>query len=371
MAFEKPIGINPLLAPFSFLYEIGVRFRNQLFDWGILTARQYSIPVICIGNLSAGGTGKTPHTEFLIKLLSEKYRIAVISRGYKRKSSGYILATSQSTSYEIGDEPFQMKKKFPEIIVAVDANRTRAINNLMEMPETERPEVILLDDAFQHRYVNPSFSILLTDYNRRFYFDRLLPAGRLREPKSGSRRANMLIITKCNPDLKPIGYRVLESEAELLAYQKLFFTGIKYGKMISVFANNKSEPRMLTDIKKDEEILLVSGIASPLLFIEEVNKYTSKTTALSFPDHHIFKKDDLKKIEDTFNKLTSTEKLILVTEKDAARLLNNKDIPDGLKERLYYLPIEIDFRLNKEEVFKNIIMDHVDSFRRNRILTLN
>lgn len=369
MAFEKPIRINPFLAPISFLYEIGVRFRNQLFDWGVLTSQQYSIPIICIGNLSAGGTGKTPHTEFLIQFLSEKYRVAVISRGYKRKSSGYILATQQSTSYDIGDEPFQIKKKFPKIIVAVDANRTRAINNLIEMPETERAEVILLDDAFQHRYVTPSFSILLTDYNRRFYFDRLLPSGRLREPKCGCRRANVLIITKCNPDLKPIGYRVLESEAELLAYQKLFFTGIKYGKMIPVFANNKSEPRMLTEINNNEEILLVSGIASPLLFIEEVKKHTSKITVLSFSDHHMFKKGDLKKIKDTFNKLASVEKLILVTEKDAARLLDNKDIPEELKEKLYYLPIEIDFRLNKEEIFKNIIIDHVDSFKRNRILT--
>ena len=171
MPTENDIKIHSLLSPFSFLYGIGVRFRNQLFDWRLLSSESYPIPIICIGNLAVGGTGKTPHTEYIIRLLKDDYRIAVLSRGYKRKSSGFILANEQSTSHEIGDEPYQMKHKFPDILVAVDADRREGIGKLLALPEEQRPQVILLDDAYQHRYVVPSFSIVLTDYHRLFYND--------------------------------------------------------------------------------------------------------------------------------------------------------------------------------------------------------
>lgn len=365
MPLEKPIRINPFLLPFSFLYGLGVRFRNQLFDWGILRSEQYPIPVVCIGNLSVGGTGKTPHTEYLIRLLSGKYRTAVLSRGYKRKTSGYLLATPQSSAEEIGDEPFQMKQKFPGLTVVVDENRKTGIRRLMDLPEQERPQLILLDDAYQHRHVTPSFSILLTDYNRRYYFDRLLPMGRLREPKCGRNRANIIIVTKCNPDMRPIEYRVVESEINIMSHQNLFFTGIKYGDIAPVFnAGSSSVP---PDSLKSKHVLLVSGIASPEPFINEVKRQTEHVCTLNFPDHHVFKRNDIKKIKDWFDRLPS-EKLILVTEKDAARLKAYPDLPDDLKEQIYYLPIEVDFRLNQEETFKDIIINHVDSFERNRIL---
>lgn len=365
MPLEKTIRTNPLLLPFSILYGMGVRLRNQLFDWGILRSEQYPIPVICIGNLAVGGTGKTPHTEYLIRLLSDTYRIAVLSRGYKRKTSGYILATGQSNSNEIGDEPFQMKQKYPQLIVAVDENRKRAIQQLMSLPEQEQPQVILLDDAYQHRHVTPSFSMLLTDYNRRYYFDRLLPVGRLREPKCGRNRANVIIVTKCDPDMKPIDYRVIESELNIMTHQNLFFTGISYKNIIPVFNNGSNACNDL----KNKEVLLVCGIASPVLFINEVKQHTDKVTVLNFADHHIFRKSDIKKIKEAFNKLSSPDKMILVTEKDAARLKNNKELPDDLKASIFYLPIEIDFRLNQEPLFKEIIINHVESFERNRILT--
>lgn len=365
MPLEKPIPINPLLLPFSFLYGLGVRLRNQLFDWGILRSEQYPIPVVCIGNLSVGGTGKTPHTEYLIRLLSGKYRTAILSRGYKRKTSGYLLATSQSSADEIGDEPFQMKQKFPSLTVAVDENRRRGIRRLMDLPEQERPQLILLDDAYQHRYVSSSFNILLTDYNRRYYFDRLLPMGRLREPKCGRNRANIIIVTKCDPDLKPIEYRVIESEINIMSHQNLFFTGIKYGDITPVF--NTENPSFRPDSLKNKHVLLVAGIASPKPFADEIKKQTEHVNVLNFPDHHVFRKNDIRKIKDSFDKLPP-EKLILVTEKDAARLKSYPDLPDDLKERIYYLPIEINFRLNQEETFKDIIINHVDSFERNRIL---
>ena len=197
MSTNNKIKLYSLLTPLSFIYGIVVWIRNILFDWGIFTSEQYSIPIISIGNLSVGGTGKTPHTEYLIQLLIDKYRIAVLSRGYKRKTSGYLLATSQSTSFDIGDEPYQIKRKYPNILVAVDSNRRRGILNLLSLPIEQRPEVILLDDAYQHRYVQPSLSIVLSDFHRLFYLDRLLPVGHLREPASNIHRADKVIVTKC------------------------------------------------------------------------------------------------------------------------------------------------------------------------------
>ena len=185
MPDKNDFVLNHYLTPISFLYEIGVRFRNKLFDWEILKSKQFAVPVICVGNLAVGGTGKTPHTEYLIRLLKSKYRIAVLSRGYKRKTSGFVLADAASTSRQIGDEPYQIKQKFPDIIVAVDASRRHGIEQLLALPESARPELILLDDAYQHRYVQPSFSVVLTDFNRLYYEDTLLPTGRLREPAPG------------------------------------------------------------------------------------------------------------------------------------------------------------------------------------------
>ncbi|WP_106829494.1 tetraacyldisaccharide 4'-kinase [Parabacteroides pacaensis] len=367
--FENiPIKTYPLLHPISFLYGIGVRFRNQLFNWGILPSAQYPVPVICIGNLTVGGTGKTPLTEYLIHFLSDHYRVAIISRGYKRKTTGFILATSQSTSKEIGDEPLQIKRKFPSLSVAVDSNRRRAINTLLNLPENERPEVILLDDAFQHRYVLPSLSILLTDYRRRFYLDSLLPVGRLREPKCGKRRANIILITKCDPDLKPIEYRVLESEVEPMVHQSVFFTGITYGELTPIFQTFQREKKLLKDISKEDEILLVSGIATPEPLIDKIKQYSEKVAIMNFPDHYMFKSKDIKKIKSEFDKLSSLNKMIIVTEKDAMRLIDNTIIENDLKPYFYYLPITIDFRQNQEKEFQEAIINHILTVHRNRIL---
>lgn len=367
MFADNPIKIYPLLYPLSWLYGMGVWIRNTLFNWGIFPSTQYPVPVICIGNLTVGGTGKTPHTEYLIHFLSKHYRVAVISRGYKRKTKGFLLATPQSTSDEIGDEPFQIKRKFPTVTLAVDANRRRAIQTLLSLPESKRPEVILLDDAFQHRYVIPSLSLLLTDFKRRFYLDKLLPAGRLREPKSGCSRANIIVVTKCAEDLKPIEYRVVESELDLLPQQQVFFTGITYGELTPVFENLNMGKRSLQDMQK-EEVVLVSGIANPKPLIKEVKRYAGKVTVMNFPDHYLFKNKDIEQIRNEFVKLTSPKKMIIVTEKDAVRLMDNKMINDDLKPYFYYLPITIDFRQGQEQLFQDTIINHILTVKRNRIL---
>lgn len=365
MPTENNIKIHTLLSPVSFLYGLGVRFRNQLFDWGAFPKESYPIPVICIGNLAVGGTGKTPHTEYIIRLLKDNHRIAVLSRGYKRKTSGFILADKQSTSSDIGDEPYQMKRKFPDILVAVDANRRRGIRNLLALSEEQRPEVILLDDAYQHRYVSPSLSIVLTDYHRLFYNDKLLPAGLLREPASGIRRADMVIVTKCEEDMKPIEYRIIEENMKLLAHQSIHFTHIAYGEIEPVFAS-QAKPLMRQEIRKEDELLVLSGIASPGSFIKEAEKLSDKVTPLVFPDHHDFGKADIKRIKSTFDQMKPSGKRILTTEKDAARLLDNPHIPEEWKTCMYYLPITIEFCLEKS--FDDEIKKHITTFYRDNIL---
>lgn len=364
MPTENDIHIHSPLSPLSFLYGIGVRFRNQLFDWRFLPSESYPVPVICIGNLAAGGTGKTPHTEYIIRLLKDEYKIAVLSRGYKRNSSGFILANEQSTSLEIGDEPYQMKHKFPDILVAVDADRREGIARLLALPEEQRPEVILLDDAYQHRYVAPSFSIVLTDYHRLFYNDKLLPAGRLREPVSGIRRADMVIVTKCEEDMKPIEYRIIEENMKLLAHQSVHFTHIIYDEIQPVFGN-LAKPLDRKDICKEDELLVISGIASPNGFIKEAGKL-AKVTPLIFPDHHAFDKTDIRRIKATFDKITSSGKYILTTEKDAARLRDNPHIPEEWKTCMYYLPITIEFCLDKK--FDDEIKKHITTFHKDNLL---
>lgn len=365
MPTDNDIHLNYWLAPFSFLYGIGVGVRNQLFEWGILPSEQYPVPVISIGNLAVGGTGKTPHTEYIIRLLKNQYRVAVLSRGYKRNTSGFILAGPNSTSQEIGDEPYQIKNKFPDIQVAVDSNRRRGIRKLLSLPAPELPEVILLDDGFQHRYVTPSLSIVLTDYHRLFYSDKLMPVGQLRESIIGIRRADMVIVTKCEENIKPIEFRIIEENMKLLAHQLLFFTRITYGEIEPLF-RSVAHPLIRKEIGAEEEILLISGIASPAHFVQEAEQISTNIKAVSFPDHHTFSKSDIKKLNAIYEKMTSPGKLILVTEKDAARLKDSPHVPEEWKKRLYFLPITIDFCIDKH--FNEEIKKHIITVQRNSIL---
>ena len=258
--------------------------RNLLFDRGYLQERSFDLPVICIGNITVGGTGKTPHTEYLIKLLQDSFQVAVLSRGYKRKTRGFILANEHSTVHDIGDEPYQMKMKFPKIHMAVDANRCNGIEQLCRsqvMPETD---MILLDDAFQHRYVKAGLNILLIDYNRLITEDTLLPAGRMREPESAKYRAQMVIITKCPKNMTPMEYRVISNQLELHAFQQLYFTTFDYGKLRPLFNGGREYP--LQSIHPSVHILLITGIASPEPLMERIAQTKNTVHTLSFGDHH-------------------------------------------------------------------------------------
>lgn len=351
------IKIHSSLLPLSFLYGMGVRFRNMLFDTGILESRSFPIPVISVGNITVGGAGKTPHVEYLIRLLCETKRVSVLSRGYKRRTKGYLLASSSSTSLELGDEPYQMYLKYGrQVHVAVSANRCEGIERLCSDPETKDTDVILLDDAFQHRYVKPGVNILLVDYHRLIVYDKLLPAGRLREPKDGKRRADIVIVTKCPPDLRPMDFRVITKALNLYPYQKLFFTTIEYGDLIPLFSNSRS--LALSEITSDFEVLVLSGIASPQHLLCDIQKHTENVIPMTFRDHHLFTPKDIARINNTFDSLSS-KRIIITTEKDAARLVGLDGLSDDVRKHIYALPIKTTFLLEQQEQFDEFILSYV------------
>lgn len=360
------IKIHKWLYPLSFLYGVGVNFRNKLFDWKIIRSHSFDVPVICIGNITVGGTGKTPHTEYLIKLLKEEFQVAVLSRGYKRKSKGYILATTGTPITQIGDEPYQMKQKFPEVHVAVDADRCNGIEQLCDSRITPEVEVVLLDDAFQHRYVKPGITILLVDYHRMIDEDSLLPAGRLREPARGKRRANIVIVTKCPHDIKPIDYRLISKQMDLYPYQKLYFSTLTYGELMPLDHEKTSRP--LNSLEKDEKVLLLTGIASPEQLKQDLGHYTSHIDTVSFPDHHTFTAKDLQLVKQRFEQMEGNKKLIITTEKDATRLVGHPQLDEELKKSIYVLPVEIKILQNQQENFNENIIKYVRANSRNSIL---
>jgi tetraacyldisaccharide 4'-kinase len=351
------------LAPISFIYQAVVGVRNKFFDWKILPSEEFEIPIISVGNLTVGGTGKTPHTEYLIKLLKGNHRVALLSRGYKRKSKGYQLATPDSSAEQIGDEPYQIMAKFPGIHVAVDSDRRQGIHRLCESEVSKDVEVILLDDAFQHRYVKPGLNIVLMDYNRPIYEDAMMPMGRLREPFSSLQRAHAVIVTKCPKDIKPIDFRVVTKHLDLRPYQRLFFTTFSYGDMQSFNAPHERKP--LSALSSDTHILLVTGIASAAPLVEKLREHTEHITHMEYGDHHDFTSAELKDISETYAAIGTAEKLIITTEKDAARL---RDLPldEAVASNLHILPIEVEFLQEQQESFNNYIIDYVSKNSRNR-----
>ena len=357
------IKINEWMLPLSWLYGLGVRLRNQMFELGILKSRSFDLPVISVGNITVGGSGKTPHVEYLIRLLKDHVKVAVLSRGYKRKSRGYVLAGKDTGMSDIGDEPFQMKTKFPDVYVAVDKNRCHGIDMLTWNEETKDTDVVLLDDAFQHRYVKPGVNILLVDYHRLIIYDKLLPAGRLREPQNGKSRADIVIITKCPKDLKPMDYRVIIKAMNLYPYQLLYFTTLEYDNLRPMFCGGE---RPLKSIKKNENILLLTGIASPKQMIYDLKEYSQNITPMTFPDHHQFKQKDIERINEAFAAMPSP-KIIITTEKDNARLFGMEGLSDEVRHNIYMLPVKIKFMSGQEE-FNNKIIGYVQKNSKNSIL---
>lgn len=362
---ETSVQIHRWLLPLSWIYGGVVWLRNKFFDWGILPSESFQAPVICIGNLAVGGTGKTPHTEYLIRLLQQAgMQVSVLSRGYKRKTRGYLLADASSTASQIGDEPCQMKQKFPQARIAVDADRREGIARLLQLdhPPTD---VILLDDAFQHRYVKAGLNILLTDYRRLFTEDCLLPAGRLRESVSGKDRAQIVIVTKCPQDMKPIDFNITEKQLGLYPYQQLYFTRIRYGMPVPLFPQEAEGQPISSVLSGEEYVLLVTGIASPQPLVEEVQLYARQVKLLPFADHHDFSDKDLQLIEEEFSQMEGCKRLIITTEKDGARLKSHPSLSEDLKPYIHVIPIEVEFLLNQQESFNQNIIGYVRKNSRN------
>ncbi len=331
-----------LLLPFSKLYGFAVTMRNRLFDWGILKQEQFDVPIIVVGNLAVGGTGKTPHTEFIINELRWNYNIGVISRGYKRKTKGFVLATHQSTPNDIGDEPYQIYNKFGgQIPVAVCENRCNGIKELLGI----NPDInlILLDDAFQHRYVKPTVSILLTEFNRPIFYDHLLPFGNLREPIQGLSRADLIVVTKCPDEIKPMEYRIFNNKLKPFPFQHLSFSKYRYGQLTPVFPNKAINIPLLDWLNCDDLIYAISGIGNPTPFINHLRSFYANVKTSTFPDHHDFDHRDLDIIKKRYHTFTANRKYIITTEKDAVRLANNPYFPTDLMPYIFYLPITVEF----------------------------
>ncbi len=355
-----------LLYPFSWLYGLGVSLRNQAYDLDILKSREFEAPVISIGNITVGGTGKTPHVEYLVDLLREKYKVATLSRGYKRKTKGFRLVNVDSTVAESGDEPLQIKNKFPEVTVSVCEDRGAGIDHLLAQGSDLVPDVILLDDAFQHRSVTPGINILLIDYNRPIKDDHLLPVGRLRESARQVRRANIIIFTKCPDEITPIMRRIFQNDVGLLPYQKLFFTKLEYGKLKPVFHGKQLANTFYEE--KQHAMLVVTGIADPALLIAHLKKMAAKQEILSFPDHHNFTVEDIQNIQLKFDALKTGKKIIVTTEKDAMRLKNTPGLGEELKAALYYMPVNIRFLDEEKRSFNKNILNYVGENKSNREL---
>jgi len=334
-----------------------MQVRNFLFDRGIIKSASFPVPVIGIGNLSTGGTGKTPHVEYLIRLLQKEYKIATLSRGYGRHTKGFLLLKSPANTWMYGDEPMQYFTKFPGVRVSVGEDRTAAIEELMRL--NPKIEIILMDDAFQHRHVKPGHSILLIEYDSIFKTDFMLPAGNLREPFSGKKRADTIIITKSPNILVPIERKRILERLEPLEHQQVFFSFYKYGEFNRVTGKQTG---MLMGasyyMEKRFTILMVTGIANPSGLLEYLRRHTDKLETLIFPDHHEFSTKDIRKIQETFDNIANQSKIIVTTEKDAMRLQNPELEPLISNLPLFYLPIEVAFHQD-ETGFNNRIMDYL------------
>jgi tetraacyldisaccharide 4'-kinase len=328
--------LRKILFPFAILYGFITSIRNFLFDTGILKSYSFDLPVIAVGNLSVGGTGKTPQIEYLIRLLSNKYKVATLSRGYKRQSEGFVLANSISDAVQLGDEPFQFYQKFQNIQVAVDADRKNGIEQLLS--NSNAPEVILLDDAFQHRKVKAGFYIMLTSYGDLYCNDFMLPTGNLRESRNGVQRANVVVVTKCPSDLSIVEQNNIKKLLRLSSNQSLFFTFIDYDDVVY----SEKGTLKVQEIKSINKILL-AGIAKPESFFAHLKQENDE--CLIFPDHHHFSESELLEIKKKAN-----DKIIVTTEKDYVRLKGSV-----LSEQLYFLPIKSSFLSDADDFDKNIL----------------
>ncbi len=345
-----------LLLPFALIYWLVIGIRNWLYDKKIIPSTSFGMPLICVGNLAVGGTGKSPMVEYLVMNLKDRFKVATLSRGYKRRTKGYALADGNSTALDIGDEPMQFHLKFPDVPVAVGEERIVAIPQLLhDRPETE---VVILDDAFQHRAIKAGLNIVLTDFNNLFTRDFYLPTGDLRDLRSSYKRAEILVVTKCDPEITEEERKKIIKEIRPLPAQPVFFTTTAYGTLYHILNKEK------TSIGEDTEVLLVTGIANPAPLKELLEKHCESYTMLQYSDHHIFTIDDLKEIRKKYNTMQGEKKILLTTEKDAVRLVKFnmaiQDLP------LFVLPVRHHFLFGEEVAFKQQIIDFIQQFKKSK-----
>lgn len=339
--------------PISLIYGVTTYLRNKLYDFELLQSIEFSLSIISVGNLNVGGVGKTPHVEYLIRLLNE-YKVATLSRGYKRNTKGFIQANENSTIHDIGDESLQYKTKFDNIIVAVDEKRVRGIQTIKNSsPETK---IIILDDAYQHRAVKPGINILVTDYSKLYIDDFVLPSGRLREWSIGSSRADIIVVSKTPEILSPLDRRRIKEELNPKPYQEIFFSYTKYGDLVPYTAH--AEAINFQDYTNCS-VLLITGIAKPAPLFYHLKDYYSSVEHIKYPDHHSFNIQDIDNIKTAFANLFGNNKLIISTEKDIMRL-SLPEIKEQIEELpIFYLPIEVCFHGNDKEEFDNKILKYV------------
>lgn len=349
-----------IFLPLALAYGLIIRIRHFLFDIGVLKSVSYKIPIIGVGNLVLGGTGKTPQVEHLVRLLSDNFQVAILSRGYGRKSKGFLKADQYSKYEDIGDEPMQYYRKFHKnVVVAVDGNRRRGISHLME--DKDHHDVVLMDDSFQHRYVKPGLSILLTDYQKLYKDDFMLPVGSLRDTVASAKRADIIIVTKTDRVLSPIIRRNIEEIIKPEPHQKLYYSYISYGNFTPLIGVNK------VMVPKDmNTILLFTGIANPYPLQEYLRNKCTELLAMDFPDHHTYTKKDLKSIRSKFEGLFTRKKIIITTEKDAMRLINSPYLSELNNLAVFYIPIEIKIHKQDRESFKDQIINYVRENKQDR-----
>ena len=345
-------GLRLLLFPVSLVAGLYITLRNWFYDRGWLKTTTFNLPLICVGNLSMGGTGKSPMTEYLLRLLTPQYTMAVLSRGYKRKTKGYLLAGQNTTALEIGDEPMQFYKKFPELAVAVGEERIEAIPQLLhDRPETR---AVILDDAFQHKAIEAGLNIVLTDFSNPYWHDTYLPTGELRDNRKSAARAQIIIVTKCPSDLSDTIRTNFIRRIRPKSGQQVFFTTIDYGKPYHIISRQEAE------LTKDMELLLVCGIANPVPLKKHLEETVEFYIEKNYNDHHIFTIDDWNEIVEKFNNLEGNKKIILTTEKDAVRLEKFGTLLTQIP--LYVMPITHRFLFGEQQTFDVKIIEFIEGF---------
>lgn len=336
---------HAILLPCSKLYGMGVYVRNKMFDWKILRQHVFDVPVIVVGNIAVGGTGKTPHAEFIIDAMRNTHHVAFLSRGYKRRTKGFVLATSKSTPRDIGDEAYQVYHKFGgEVTVAVCENRVQGIQELLAIDPGIN--LFVLDDAFQHRYVKPTVAVVVTEYSHPVFNDKLLPYGRLRESPRSLNRADLVIVSKCPEVLKPVDYRIFNKDISLFPYQSLFYSRYAYQPLQPVFPDVVRRIPYLDWLGQNDSVLAVAGIGNPRPFVRHLKSFSFRVKVNVFPDHHDYSRKDIELLKRRYAEMKGDNKIIITTEKDAVRLSCNPYFPHELKAVTFYLPVKVEFVLN-------------------------